>query len=686
MSYSEDELFETFIQTFEEDMDLILEQFYPTKDNIIKDIFDLKFEELELLLKDPELPYYILENPGETFPIIEEALAEVSKNIEMFPDSEDIHFSISELPNIYQRDVRELKEKDLGKYIAVKGIIRRTSERIPKPIIIHYECERCGGKKSIKQNKDDYKLKEPMECPSCGKSSNKTNFKVVIQKSKFQDFQEVKLTERQRDLRAGEQPRSKKAILWDPLVDLVNSGDEVTFNCIYQAKFKKNSSIPRTYLEVKSLEFSNKNFEEVTLTEDEEERVKELSKDPQIFEKITESICPAIKGLKEEKESIALQQFSGVRKTNRDNNFRGDIHILLAGDPETGKSQLLRRVSKIAPKGIIGSGRGASGVGLTASVSQEEIAGESHWVLDPGILPLADGGLAAIDEFDKMSDKDRDTIHGAMTQQQIQIDKANIHQTLNSRCPILAAANPEYGKFDKYDLDNPEKKLIEEIDLKPELFSRFDYIWIITRERKKEEHKELANHITSLHQDLGKKENDPSYESSTIKTPISTEELKNYIKKAKEIKPVLSDEARNKIEEFYLHLSDNSDNIGPRTLEALIRSSEASARLHFREKVTTEDAERAIHLKEIQLKRAKEIELLYTGYTQEERTYAREVKETIKILDRKYNGKGIPEENVIDAAVNNGYDKSEVMKEIEKLRRNGRIYTPSKGRIKINNL
>ncbi|MFW6083564.1 MAG: hypothetical protein ACOC7O_02880, partial [Thermoplasmatota archaeon] len=625
-----------------------------------------------------DLRKYVIEDPERTFPMIEE----VFSNWE-YSGYDNFHFAIKDLPDRCKRKVRELREEDIGKYVGVKGIIRRTSEIIPFPEVIYFECSRCNERTRKTQNKNNYNLEEPLECVSCGKGPNKTNFEPIMNDIEWKDFQEVRITERERDMKGGEQPRSKKAIIWDPLEGQVTSSDEVILNCIYKAKFKKNSSIPETFLEVKSIEFVNKDFEEIKLSEEEEERIQELSKEPNIFDKIVKSINPSIKGLRKVKESITLQLFGGTRKNLNENNFRGDIHILLAGDPETGKSQLLDYVSKIAPKGILGSGKGASGVGLTASVTQEEIAGETHWVLDPGVLPLADGGLACIDEFDKMRGEDRDTIHRAIEQQSFPVHKANIHQTLNSRCPVLAAANPKYGRFDLSDINNPEKKLIEEIDIKHDLRSRFDYIWIITRDRNKDEHKELASHISKLHSELSKKINDPNYEiEKDFNPPLDQEELRNYIIKAKEIKPIWKEGPRKKIDQFYTHLAEKMDFIGPRTHESLIRSAEASARLHFRKEVTMEDVNRAIDLKEEQLNSIGNLEKLYTGYSKTEKTLLKEVRDLIREL-REEHPEGVPKENILNAAERDNFDRSEVEKELDRMRTNGQVYTPTKGRYKL---
>ncbi len=683
MNLSKDQVKDKFKNLFLEERDLIddippFSKKTSSNDDVM--VFNFSFDQLSILV-DSKYMDYLLEKPEEGFNAIKEVLEEEDYKTYLGYEEEDqIEVGIKDLPETHIKSVRELREEDIGKYVGVKGIVRRTSDILHLAEIITFECERCGDKTRIHQDVDNYQLKEPIECDGCGKSSNKTNFNKILSEMEFKDYQEVKIEERRRDLKAGEQPRNKKAILPPHLVDQLNSSDEVILYGIYKPRFKKNSSIPKTYLDVKDIEVLSKDFTEVDLDPEEEERVKELAENPDIFDKIVNSIAPSIKGLEEEKKSIALQLFGGVRKEN-ENTHRGDIHILLAGDPETGKSQLLDYVSKIAPKGILGSGRGTSGVGLTASVTQEEIAGETNWVLDAGILPLADGGLAAIDEFDKMRAEDRDTIHRALEQQEINIDKSNIHQTLKTRCPVLAAANPKLGRFDRSDLNNPEKNLIEEIDIKPDLRSRFDYIWIITGDKKEEEQRELADHITKLHKDLGRSQRNPDFNPDDFTPLLSQKELRNYIKKAKEKIPIWEEDPRKKIRDFYTELNESVD-IGPRTLEALIRTAEASARLHFREEITEEDINLAIQLKEEQLKRAKELDLLYTGYTETQRTRRKEVRDLILTLKDDYS-KGVPEEEIIKAAKTDGFGKEEIEKELGKMKKTGDIYYPDQGRVRL---
>ena len=201
--------------------------------------------------------------------------------------------------------------------------------------------------------------------------------------------------------------------------------------------------------------------------------IEQFRGDPTVIDKIVLSLAPTIKGMEEEKEAIALQLFGGVEKKHADGiRVRGDIHCLLVGDPGTAKSQLLQYVAKVAPRGIYTSGKGATAAGLTAAAVKDDFAG-GRWVLEAGMLVLADGGMAIIDELDKMSPEDRSAMHEALEQQQVSIAKAGITSTLNARCPVLAAANPKWGRFTN------DRTIAEQIDLPPTLLSRFDVIFSI---------------------------------------------------------------------------------------------------------------------------------------------------------------------------------------------------------------
>ncbi|MGI0155432.1 MAG: ATP-binding protein, partial [Thermoplasmata archaeon] len=311
-----------------------------------------------------------------------------------------------------------------------------------------------------------------------------------------------------------------------------------------------------------------------------------------------------IKGMEEEKEAIALQLFGGVEKKYPDGvRVRGDIHALIVGDPGTAKSQLLRYVAEVAPRGIYTSGKGATAAGLTAAAVKDDFAG-GRWVLEAGMLVLADGGMAVIDELDKMSPDDRSAMHEALEQQCVSIAKAGITSTLNARCPVLAAANPKWGRFSN------DRTIAEQIDLPPTLLSRFDVIFSIKDHPNQDRDRRLADGILASHREGESRVYAPNERTSRSGAPFPPELLKKYIAYAKRtIRPVLSDAALSAISDYYVKVRSQGEEpdapvpITARQLEALIRLSEAAAKARLSNEVGVEDARRAIQIMQNFLKR-----------------------------------------------------------------------------------
>src|SRR3989338_3302273 len=320
---------------------------------------------------------------------------------------------------------------------------------------------------------------------------------------------------------------------------------------------------------------------DIEISPAEEREILELGADPMLYQRLVRSMAPSIYGHEKVKEALLLQLAGGVQKKRSDGMVtRGDMHVLLVGDPGSGKSQLLKRVNMIAPKGRYVSGKGVSGAGLTAAVVRDEFL--KGWALEAGALVLASNGICCIDEMDKMGTDDRAAMHKALEQQTISISKANIQATLIARTTVLAAANPKFGRFDPYGI------IAEQIDLPPTLINRFDLIFAIKDIPNEIKDEKMASHILKLHQ------------TPDLYTPeIPTEFLRKYIAYAKQkITPRISDEALLKIKEFYLKMraSGGTDEgikaipISARQLEALVRLSEASAKIRLSDKATKRNA------------------------------------------------------------------------------------------------
>ena len=378
------------------------------------------------------------------------------------------------------------------------------------------------------------------------------------------------------------------------------------------------------------------------------------------------STAPSIKGYREVKEAIALQLFGGSAKELEDETrLRGDIHILIVGDPGIGKSQILKYVSKLAPRSIYTSGKGTTGAGLTAAAVRDELGG---WSLEAGALVLGDQGNVCVDELDKMRSEDRSALHEALEQQTVSIAKAGIMATLNSRCSVLAAANPKFGRFDRF------KVLGEQIDLPAPIISRFDLIFIIEDKPSRKKDSELAQHILEIHR------------SKDINYVIEPELLRKYIAYArKHVNPALTEEANEVLKNFYVDMRNSSSNaeenaavpITARQLEAIIRLSEASAKINLKEYVEKEDAEKAIRLQMSCLKDVGQdpetgeiqADIVGGGRPKSERDRMTLIINEVKVLEEEYNGEAPVSALIRNMEENHGVseDKVEALLKVEAL-------------------
>jgi len=316
-----------------------------------------------------------------------------------------------------REEVRELRSEHINRLVQIEGIVRRISEVKPEIVEAVFACQRCGQIQIVEQ--DSHIFKKPTVCtnPACGRQGP---FTLMEDQSKFVDWQSMRIQERPEKLRGGRMPRSVDCIIRDDIVDKAQAGNRVTVTGMLKTQqesaFRTLKTTFHIYIDVNDVELREKEIGEIEISKEDEEEIKKLAAEPLISEKIVHSIAPAIYGFENVKEAIALQLFSGVFRVLSDGTrLRGDSNILLVGDPGTAKSQMLQYTARLAPRGIYTSGKGVSGVGLTAAVVRDEMTG--GWALEAGALVLADGGLCAIDELDKMSTDDRSSIHEALEQQ-----------------------------------------------------------------------------------------------------------------------------------------------------------------------------------------------------------------------------------------------------------------------------
>jgi replicative DNA helicase Mcm len=430
------------------------------------------------------------------------------------------------------------------------------------------------------------------------------------------------------------------------------------------------------HLDTNFIDVESKEPETVLISPEEEKQILELGKDPWIHRKILRSIAPSIYGYEHIKEAIMYLLFGGVGKRFPDITIRGDMNVLLLGDPGTAKSQLLQYVAKIAPRGLYTSGRGTTAAGLTAAVLREKAGGMT---LEAGALVLADKGVAAIDEMDKMRPEDRVAIHEAMEQQTVSIAKGGIVATLNARTSILAAANPSLGRYDPY------RTVSENIALPVTILSRFDLIFVLRDVPEKEVDEKMTEHILTLHR-TG---------VAPVEPPIEPDLFRKFISYAKNMKPALTKEALERLKDFYLAMRSASEVEGSpiaitaRQLESLVRLAEARARVALRKEVLAEDAETAIAIMRRSLEevgidvssRKIDIDIIMTGKPKSIRDKLSVILGLISSMEKET---GMVEKTMLLERLQTEYDigSSEAERLIGQMLKEGTLFSPKSGYVK----
>ncbi|RLI75172.1 AAA family ATPase [Archaeoglobales archaeon] len=650
-----------------------------------------------IIYNEGKLAEELLENPDE---VLEHAQKGLSKTDNIYDVSlEGVKVRFYNLPTSRRVLIRDLRAEHISKFISIEGIVRKVTEVRPKIVEATFICGSCSKEVTVPQ--EDNKLSYPYECRAC---KSKGKFILIPEKSISIDSQRVRIQEYPENLRGGEQPQTIDVILESDLAGRVNPGDRVVVNGIVRAKPRGVGGKLLTHMDIffegNSIEILQQEYEEFEITEEDREKILELSEDENLYDKIIKSIAPAIYGHEDIKLAVALQLFSGIPKKLPDGTeIRGDIHVLLVGDPGVAKSQLLRYVHRIAPRSVYTTGKGTTSAGLTATAVRDEVDG--RWTLEAGALVLADKGIALVDEIDKMRNEDRSALHEALEQQTISVAKAGINAILRARCALLGAANPKYGRFDKF------APIAGQIDLSPTLLSRFDLIFVMTDDPDTERDRMLAEHILNAHE-LGQKTEKMKYvsaefskdlldkEAERIKPAINPDLLRKYIAYSKRtVFPVLTKEAKERIIDFYLSLRSKAKENSPvpitaRQLEALIRLAEASARVRLSDEVTIEDVERVIRIVRKSLEQIAldpetgeiDIDYAFSGTSKTQRDRILIIKKIIEELEENYE-KGVPEFEIVRMADEQGIDEIKTREILRKLRQMGEVYMPKHDHYKL---
>src|SRR5437762_1752863 len=582
-------------------------------------------------------------------------------------EAAQIHLRVKALPRDRRVPIRDLRAKHLGQYIAVEGLVRKSTEVRPRVTDALFQCLRCGT--IIKEPQDGQTFREPLECyeeqGGCKRSASATKFRLMTETSMYLDTQKLEIQESPEGLRGGEEPQRLTLYLEDDLTGRIAPGERVIMSGVLRSIQKGRPGAKSTlfdiFMDVNSVEKEQVEFEEIEVTEEDARLVRATGASPDIFRMITASIAPSMYGMYVEKEALALQLFSGVPKVMPDGRrIRGDIHVLMVGDPGIGKSELLSYMSRLSPRGIYATGKSSTAAGLTASAVRDEF-GEGRWTLEAGALVLADLGLACIDEIQKLNRQDRSAIHEAMEQQRISVAKAGITAVLQSRCAVLAAANPKFGRFDEH------KYISEQIDLPPALLSRFDIIFSMIDRPQADRDRELAEHILKGHRvgEIRRRRETglATEESQALEEPytphLDPDFLRKYVAYAKRIYPIMTVEAMSIIEKKYLDIRRTGEAAGssvpitPRQLEAIIRLAEAGARMRLSEAVTADDAERAVRIVEYWMGKVAgeegrfDIDIIQTGISQSQREQIISIRDIINEL-AGHEGDVVSEETFLD--------------------------------------
>ncbi|MEZ3116282.1 ATP-binding protein [Halobaculum sp. MBLA0147] len=878
------EEFRGFYRRYYEDDIAELAQRYPNEQRSLYVEYD------DLYRFDAELAERYLNKPEDMREIAEEALrtydlpADVSLG--------QAHVRLRGLPASNTIDIRNIRVVDdhIGSMVAVQGIVRKATDVRPKIVEAAFECQRCGTMTYIPQS--DSGFQEPHECQGCERQGP---FRINHDQSEFVDAQTIRVQESPEGLRGGETPQAIDVYLEDDVCGEVTPGDHVSVAGVLhieqQTSGNEKTALFDLYMDGVTVTIEDEEFEDMDISDEDVAEILELADSPDIYEKMVDSVAPSIYGYEQEKLAIVLQLFGGVTKHLPDESrIRGDLHMLLIGDPGTGKSQLLSYTQNIAPRSVYTSGKGSSAAGLcvtgdtlvhttdgirriedivtpdipesvetetaveraldlytydeatgettvastshvwrmppkpcrrietasgtqletsrntpvltcgddgpewtpiseveagdhvgtpnfdgiersspatdesaedpdgapamtdgavgstdgadlewdrvvttvdtgekelydltvpetnnfvangvvthnTAAAVRDDFGDGQQWTLEAGALVLADKGIAAIDELDKMAEDDRSAMHEALEQQSISISKAGINATLKSRCSLLGAANPKYGRFDQYE------PIGEQIDLEPALISRFDLIFTVTDQPDPDHDAKLADHIltTNYAGELNTQQTEMTNSEVTrqqvedvqeeVAPVVDAELLRKYVAYSKRnCFPRMTDAARDAIQEFYVDLrSKGADEDAPvpvtaRKLEATVRLAEASARVRLADEVTADDAERVIEIVRSCLQDIGvdpetgefDADVVETGTSKSQRDRIKNLKDLLREVDEEYEDEpGAPRDQVLERADEVGMDRSKVEDEIEKLKTKGDLYMPDGDHIKV---
>jgi replicative DNA helicase Mcm len=624
---------------------------------------------------NPLLAKEITHKPDEYLEAFNEAVLSVLR--EIHPDYEqEIREKIRVRIGNYtvQKGLREINADLINKLVSISGMVVRSSEVKPLAKKIAYKCTNCNTVTEAQLR--GLVMKKPVKCPACSEKE----LEMDPESSLFIDFQMVRLQELPEDLPAGQLPHYIEVTVMSDLVDQCRPGDRIILTGIIRIEQEQlapqaKTSLFRLRMEGNNIEYlggragskDTRYVERIMISTEDERQIRTIASKPDAYEKLIASFAPHIYGHEPIKEAILLLIVGSVTKRLEDGSTRrGDINVLLVGDPGTAKSEMLKFTAKIAPRGLYTSGRGSTAAGLTAAVIRDK---SGIMMLEAGAVVLGDQGIVCIDEFDKIKPEDRSALHEVMEQQTCSVAKGGIVATLNARTSILSASNPIYGKYDPY------KNITENVNLPVPLLTRFDLIFIVRDSPDKEKDNLVASHILEIHRDT----------EQASRPAIDIDLFSKYLSYAKQIEPALTPEAIDIVRSYYMDMrrieSEGMITVTPRQLEALIRLASARARLLLKDMVDAEDAQRAIYLVD-QMMRTAGVDV-NTGKTDFGVLYGKpqsvvSKEKTFMELFRGLTGaenNDVEDKVLVDELVKTGkFSDEEARKYIQKFNREGQIF------------
>ncbi|MFA5412827.1 MAG: minichromosome maintenance protein MCM [Candidatus Micrarchaeia archaeon] len=670
--------FEEFFTTIYKDKitDVLLA--YPRLRSIEVDYGDLeKFDNslADALIDSPEL-------------VVEAAEQAIKNQNKTLPSGTGIfspHIRFFNGPNAESTMIEHIGSKSLNELVTFKGVVTKRTDVMHKVKMAKYKCQACDTEYKVLVGRNFH---EPKKCDACKKLA----LVPVEEEGTFTDLQKAEVQDLLEKVSGGSLASKMEIWLEDDLVNKITPGENIEVCGILRLKIPTNIKQKREFVYGRCVEAIHarslkRDFEEIELSREEEKKIIELSRDPSLERKVIASVAPAIYGYSEVKQALALQLFGGTKNKmmKGDAPLRDDVHILLIGDPGIAKTRFLQSITMLAPKSIYVSGKSVSSAGLTASAEKDEL-GDGGWTLKAGALVLASGGMCAIDEFDKIDDEDRASMHEVMESQSVSIAKAGIVAKFKAKTAIIAAANPKHGRF------NQTKNLADQFDIPPSLLSRFDLLFPIMDVLDEEKDSKLADHILSSHAAAAAGTTAPGDADAEV---IEKSLLRKYITYARRyVHPVLSDGAKEKIKHFYVDLRKMGKNSGsvpitPRYIEGLVRLSEAHAKMRLSNEVEDSDAEAAITLMKYVLMKVLtdqetgrfDVDIIATGKARSQVEKIEAVVDLIKSLTK--DREAVKIDDAVREAEVAGMDPGLVRRIIHELLRKGELYEKEPGWISI---